>query len=477
MPNANENDARIEIDQGFTDRLPPWMTGFSLGSWIIVGIGIVAATVLFWPREQSTAEMSFWIFSLEHEPMYVPIIEDWNETHDKSIEMEMLGLAGIDQRMFNGFRGGLPTADVIEAEYRHAGRAFAGPIDAIGFTDLTELIKAEGLDESIIATSFTPWTTRGHIFGLPHDVHPVLLAYRADIAEEYGVDVSGIETWDDFAEAFRPVMEDRDGDGKPDHYPLAFWPWVDDKVELLLYQGGTGLFGPNGQANIATPENAKVLATMVSWCVGPDRIAYDVRDFEDNGNKLKREGLAVAYFTPDWMCGVWKNQFPDMGGLLKIMPLPAHEPGGRRTSVWGGTMIGIPKTSEHVEEAWSFAKHLYLSPDLAEQLWAAGDIVSPVKAMWDNPMYDEPDEYFSGQPKGRMYIDHIPQVPPRNPSPYNLAARRRVRDAALELLEYAQDNKVYDRDALIPHAERVLADAHRYVERLVDRNVFLKEGE
>jgi arabinosaccharide transport system substrate-binding protein len=477
MPNAEQTAATRPASRGLSEKLPPWMTGFSLGSWIIFAMGVISAAVLFWPRTEHAAALSFWVFSREHEQMYVPIIEGWNDSGKPTIDMEHLGLAGIDQRMFNGFRGGLPTADVIEAEYRHAGRAFAGPIDAIGFTDLTEIIKAEGLDEGIASASFTPWTTRGHIFGLPHDVHPVLLAYRHDIAQEYGVDVSTIETWDDFAEAFRPVMEDRDGDGEPDHYPLAFWPWVDDKVELLLYQGGTGLFDGNGQANIATPENARVLATMVSWCVGPDRIAYDVRDFEDNGNKLKREGKAVAYFTPDWMCGVWKNQFPDMGGLLRIMPLPAMEPGGRRTSVWGGTMIGIPKTTDDFDEAWAFAKHLYLSPDLAEQLWERGDIVSPVKSLWDSPMYDEPDAYFSNQPKGRMYIDHISQVPARNPSPYNLAARRRVRDAALELLEYAQDNKVYERDALIPQAEIVLEGAHTYVQRLVDRNVFLKEGE
>ncbi len=475
MPNSDENTGQHPIPNGLAERLPPWMTGFSLGSWVIFIIGAVSALILFIPRDHIDADMSFWIFSREHEPMYAPIVEDWNATHDTTIKMSMLGMAGLEQRMFNGFRGGLPTADIIEAEYRHAGRAFAGPIDAIGFLDLTDRIKAEGLDESIISTSFTPWTTRGHIFGLPHDVHPVLLAYRADIIEQYGIDVSTIETWDDFAEVFRPIMADNNGDGKPDHYPLAFWPWQDDKVELLLYQGGTGLFDANGQPNINTPENARVLATMVSWCVGPDRIAYDVRDFEDNGNKLKREGLTAAYFTPDWMCGVWKNQFPDMAGKLQIIPLPAFEPGGRRASVWGGTMTGIPKTCENPDEAWEFVKHIYLSPDLAEQLWHAGDIVSPVKAMWDNPMYDEPDEYFRGQRKGRLYIDHIPQVPPRYPSPYNLAARRSVRDAALKLLEYAQDNDVFDKESLIPRAEKVLDEAQRHIKRLVDRNVFLKE--
>ena len=465
------------VHASLAERLPPWMTGFSLGSWVIIAMGLVAAIVLVLPKAGKTDDLTFWIFAREHAPIYVPIVDEWNAEREPPVEMSMLGMVGLEQRLFNGFRGGLPTADVLEAEYRHAGRAFAGPIEAIGFEDLTERIESEGLDEQIIATSFTPWTTRGHIFGLPHDVHPVLLAYRADIAERYGVDVSRIETWDDFAEAFRPVMTDEDGDGEPDRYPLAFWPWMDDKVELLLYQGGTGLFNADGQPRLNTPENARVLAKMVSWCVGPDRIAADVRDFEDNGNRLKIEGFAVAFFNPDWMCGVWKNNFPDLEGKLEIIPLPAFEPGGRRASVWGGTMIGIPKTSRDKDAAWEFAKHLYLSPKLAEQIWAAGDIVSPVKSMWEHPMYDEPDPYFRGQAKGRMYIDHIPEVPVRHPSAYNLIARRAVRDAGLNVLEYAQQNEVFDADALIPRAQQALDTAQADVKRVVDRNVFLKESE
>ncbi len=59
--------------------------------------------------------------------------------------------------------------------------------------------------------SFALWTTRGRIFGIPHDIHPVLLAHRADIIEAAGIDVSDIETWEDFDRILRPFMTDTNG--------------------------------------------------------------------------------------------------------------------------------------------------------------------------------------------------------------------------------------------------------------------------
>jgi len=74
-------------------------------------------------------------------------------------------------------------------------KAFLGPLDRVGCLDLTDRIHAEELYERFNAPSFSPHTSRGRIFGLPHDVHPTVLAYRADLVEEAGVDVSEIETW------------------------------------------------------------------------------------------------------------------------------------------------------------------------------------------------------------------------------------------------------------------------------------------
>jgi arabinosaccharide transport system substrate-binding protein len=491
------------------DRLPPWAGAFSVGCWLIAAAGLVAGIAAFARGERRDPGLEMWVFADIHKKLYDPIVLDWNQSvrqesagalavgeetaagartpdeagvERKPVNLTMLGQPALLRRMLAGFFGGLPTADLIEVERTMAGQLFAGPVEAVGFVDLTDRLKEEGLYDAVPAASRSPWTTRGRTFGLPHDVHPVLLGVRMDLALEAGISrdqVRGIETWEDLRRVLGPLMADADGDGQADRYLLSFWPTEShrDKIEMLLLQSGTGFFDEDGMPVIASDANARTLARMVSWCVGPGRIAADVRDFDATGNQLKTDGYAVTYFMPDWMCAVWKNELPNMSGTLELIPLPAAEPGGRRTSVWGGTMLGIPKTAEDFEAAWAFAKRLYFSPDLARELYISSDIVTPIEALWDDPVYDGADDYFRGQAKGRLYIEQIPDVPARNASPYSQIAILRVADAATKLHRWAQENGVTEASALEAEAMRVLERAEEAVRRPMERNLFLDQDE
>jgi arabinosaccharide transport system substrate-binding protein len=161
------------------------------------------------------------------------------------------------------------------------------------------------------------------------------------------------------------------------------------------------------------------------------------------------------------------------------MPLPAWDKSGRRTSVWGGTMLGIPKTAaatpEQFEELWKFAKELYLSQDFTEILYRQGGIVTPVKKHWSSPLFDEPSTYFTNQPVGRLYINLAPDVPHRNSSPYNTLAMNRVADSLVRLAEEARRDKVYDYASLKDRARVLLKKAHAQVADQIARNVFIAE--
>jgi arabinosaccharide transport system substrate-binding protein len=331
------------------------------------------------------------------------------------------------------------------------------------------------MDQDINEPSFSPWTSRGRIFGLPHDVHPVMLGYRADIVEAAGIDVSRIETWDDFIREFGPLMAEKDSAGKPTRYLLNFWEDKDDLLELLLLQAGGGFFDESERVAIATETNAKVLCTIIGWCRGPNRIAADAPDFTASGNQLKADGYVLAAMLPDWMCNIWKIEVPQLSGKIKVMPLPAWEKGGRRTSVWGGTMLGIAKASPDHEKLWQIAKRMYTSREIAREMYREGDIITPVRSLWNDPVFDEPDPYFANQRKARMFIALAPQVPRRTSSPYNTLAKQRVRDATLSLSAYAQARGVYDPVKLAPEAMRLLKIAEGQVKVQIERNVFLAD--
>ena len=459
------------------ERGPGWLAWLSPGGWVIGCLAVVCSIVMVARPGPPRAEVTLWTFAPPHARMYEPLLARWaKEPGQPDVQIEVLSLPALERRMLGGFLSGVPVADLIEAERRVASRAFAGPVEAVGFLDLTDRLREDGLLDAINPASFTPWTSRGRIFGLPHDVHPVMLCYRADLVEAAGIDVSRIETWDDFAREMRPLMTDADGDGEPDRYLIAFWTTFPDQLESLVLQAGDGFFDDEDHLRIATPANARVLATLASWVAGPDRIAADVPEFSATGNKLKIDGYVVAAIMPDWLSNIWRQQMPELSGKLKLMPLPAWESGGRRTSVWGGTMLGIPKSAKDPDRLWALAKRLYLSPELSRVLYQQGDIVTPVRANWSDPIFDEPDAYFSGQAKGRMYIDLAPQVPRRTASPFNTMALQRVQDALIGLVDDLRARPSLGRPELERRATALLEIAEADVRSRIDRNVFARES-
>lgn len=453
------------------------------GLTALAALAVASAVSVLGRPLPAKGERVFWTFAIPHFQMYGPIVEAWNKDRSPTIQMRVLGRDPMERRMMAAFMAGTPSCDLMESERRIAARAFTGPLDAVGFSDLTERINAEGIRSEVVAASLSPWTTRGRIFGLPHDVHPVMLGYRADLVEAAGIDVSAIETWADFARVLAPLMGDSNGDGKPDRYLLNMWPTAGqrDHLEVLLLQAGGGFFDDAGRVTIATDANARVLAAIVRWSDGPTRICADAPNFNASGNQLKVDGYVVASFFPDWMCDVWKHEMPQLAGKMKLMPLPAWDNGGRRTSVWGGTMLGIPKTAvaspADFDALWAFAKHLYLSDELARVLYRTGGIVTPVKRHWADPIFDEPNPYFSGQAPGRMYIGLAENVPARTSSPFNTFALDRVQDALTSLFEESRGRFSGDEGRLRSRAMELLRVAEDRVRAQIDRNVFLRAAD
>lgn len=449
------------------------MLALSPGAWTLVAAAVVAGCFVA-ARERPTGRNSLemWMFSPAHRDLYRNSLGDDAE----QVRFSLFGLYALRQRVMNGFFAGVRTADLVELERMLVGPVFSGPVEEVGLMDLTDRLREEGLLEEINGPSFSPWTSRGRVFGIPHDVHPVLLGYRADLIDAAGIDLSGVETWEDLGRALRPMTGDANGDGEPDRYALAFWPTQRDKVELLLLQGDGQMFDEHEFPTLDHPRNAELIARMVSWCVGPDRFAADVDDFTTASNMQKVEGYALCFLMPDWMCNIWKEQIPQLAGKSRLRELPAFEADGRHTSVWGGSMLGIPKTTHDPDAAWAIAKRLYLSDELARALYAKTDIVTPIRRHWSDPVFAEPDPFYCGQAKGLMYIEHAPDVPARTSSPLNRQAVYYLSDAAMGVLEYAERTETYDAASLEAEAVRQLSIVQGLLAEQAERNVFLGEG-
>jgi len=446
---------------------------FPLGSGplAVLCAAIISGATIPFISSTPKADVEVWTFAINHYGAYKEAIPSFELEHGVKVNLRLLTLRALFARLSAAFQTGVGGPDCAELVQTWAGRFFRGPLEDIGFRDLTDHLHKTGWYDRINEASFAPWTNRGRIFGLPHDVHPVLLAYRWDIFEKEGIDPKSLTTWDKFVEAGKKVTKDLDGDGMPDRYMIELNDSNAAEYEVLLLQRGGSSFDKDGHVTMDADLNVRTLVDYVHMLVGPNRIGTSL----GGGailTKAVEEGYFCCFLMPDWRCELFKQDIPRVAGKFKLMPLPAWEPGGRRTSVRGGTMMGISRNTKDFYLTWELVKHLYLQPDQLAERFRDTTIIPPLKEAWSNPVFDRPDPYFSGQPVGRMYIQQAPYVPLRYTSPYTNVAYTKFAEALIAVVRYA---KAHPEANLTPVARRALKRAAGYVRKQIARNVYLRK--
>lgn len=440
---------------------------YPLGLVVILAVAVASAVYVGMRPSKDTDELVFWTFNKDHQDIFREIYGP-----DGGVDVQLLGMQSFERRMLSGFFTGTPVADIIMVERSVASQAWRGPTEAIGFLDLTDRLEAEGLLDRINKPSQRPWTVDGRIYGLPFDVHPVMLAYRADLYEAAGIDITQAETWDEFMEMSRPLIGDLTGNGSQDRFALEVSETDGFSMIMLIQQAGGDVFDENDQPTVNSELNVDVLTRTAQWFSGNEPFAVDVPLFSGAGERLRGEGFVLAWMCPDWRARRNILYIEGLHGKVKLMPLPAWERGGRRTSVWGGTMLGLPRNGERTEEAWGKILDLYTSRELGRTKWERLYILSPFKDFWDDPVFDQPDPYYRDQPVGRMFQELADSVPERTPSVYFPFAAQQMADALHRTVRRLRQTGVTEYADIEPIARRELDRAQANIENLMSRNVF-----
>lgn len=436
-------------------------------------IALTTGTVLFWLQhgwEKPEADLVFTTFAQNHYEAYLQVVGQFEAQHQCKVQMQLVPARGLQSRLQSAFLVNAEVPDVVEILNGSMGYFTQGPLEDVGFLDLTDWLHESGIYDRMVASRFTLWSSRGRIFGMPHDVHPVTLAYRADIVEgELGIDVGQLDTWDKFTALGRRLTIDKDGDGVIDQYMIDLPADGGGALELLNLQHGSGLFDEHG--NVAM--DSDVIVDTIEWYIhqtrGENKIAFPAGGGQTL-SKAMLDGFALFYFCPDWRTQTFEKDVPTLSGKMKIMPLPAWQPGGRRTSTWGGTGLCITKACQKPELAKELAKFFYLNNEDLGKRFKALNIVPPVKDAWDLPVFDEPREYWCGQPIGRILSSLCPEVPPDYATPYLELAREKLKVAFLNAAQYYD---AHGDDGLREAIQRELTAGADYVRRVANRNVFL----
>ena len=436
---------------------------------IAATVGIVAISDA--PHGEQKPDLIFATFTKEHAAAYRQALPAFERANNCTVQIQVVGERPLQSRLHSAMQVGADVPDMVELQDGWLSFFTRGMLEDVQFVDLTDRLKESGLYDRLVANRFSKWSSRGRIFALPHDVHPVMLAYRKDIVAQLGIDVNTLTTWDEFARVGREVVvKDRNGDGAADRYMLDMPTDGTAVMPLLAMQRGASTFDEHGNVTFDSEAHAEVMCWYVQQIQGPKRIAFPA-GWGQNLAKSAIDGLVLFYFCPDWRTRQFQSDMPGLKGKMGLMPLPAWEPGGRRTSTWGATGLAFPKRGQNFELAWKLAMYLYFDAEQLGPRFAQTNILPPLVDSWDQPEFKAINPHWD-MSLGQAFIRLAPQVPAAPTNAYHFMALSKLSKAFTKASQYYAERgeaglREYTRGEL-----KVCADEVRVIMR---RNRFLNQ--
>ena len=396
---------------------------FHLGKPILIMLLLTALTgaAVVFQHDPPAKKLTFWVFADSHFTTYQSDLAAFEKKTGITVDLQIVQVHAMGRRLQADFADGLSGAgvpDLVEMEVGQIGKFFRPPLPEVGFEPMKPFLEKSGWYDQIVQSRYAPWTKQGEVFGVPHDVHPVGITYRDDLFQQAGIDLSKAKTWPDFQESCLLFQQYWQSHGYKTRHALEIYSTRIDLLVIMLLQRGINLIDDYNHIHLADPKVAKTLAFYAQCAAGPRRIGSEPGEGDGPLARDLVEGNLCAFFTPDWRLGLLKEYGGDsLRGKLRFMPLPRFDPTDAPTATWGGTMIGILRSSKHKPEAWKLIEHLYFDRHGVEARRKLTQILPPVKSMWKDPSYHQPDPYFGGQYVDEKLIELAEQIPPRFVTP------------------------------------------------------------
>ncbi|MEV4414254.1 sugar ABC transporter substrate-binding protein [Catellatospora sp. NPDC049609] len=293
----------------------------------------------------AVTEITFWSWLRASQE----VVDAFNKTHtDVQVKFEQVpgGPDGYG-KFANAVKAG-NAPDVMTAEY------YMLP-DMVSQGQLQDLTGSAG---ELVRSKFPApvqslVTLGGKTWSVPLDAGAMVMFYRKDLFDKYGIAVP--KTWDEFRTAAERV--------KAANPKARIADWVKDDPSLLTslsWQGGAKWFSVQGDAwkvDLSGGETSKVAAY---WQDMLDKDLVAVVSPDEKTQKQKNSELLVT-LTGAWGAGGLRGGLPDQAGKWASAPLPHW--GTPASAMMGGSSFGVAKTSTKTEAALKFITWMNTTPE------------------------------------------------------------------------------------------------------------------
>jgi len=379
--------------------------------------------------------VKIWISSQQDKIYYDNMVRLYQQEVDADFQAEVqaFGFREMPDKLAIAFKTQTNTPDIVQLDEVFFGMYLQGEAP---FVDLTDRVKAVGLDESIMPQRLELFSLGDRVLGLPQSLSAVVIYYRRDLFQQFSLSPSEFKTWDDFM----AIGEELAAQNQP---LLALDP---SYFGMLLRQRGGHLFSETGDVlpdfELAV-ETLEFMGELAQKRIGlmPDRSTiFDPVFF--GGDVANNEILAIM--GADWYGLDMIQQFSsELEGEWGIMPLPVWtdeqgNPNSVRTSTFAGQGLVVYKGSDLIDESWEFVKFVMTNREANAQRFLQGNSFPAYKPAFEDIRLLQPQPFFGYDSMGQILVDLAPEVPRVMMNPKRPMAVFMIREGMLSSVMYGE---------------------------------------
>lgn len=336
---------------------------------------------------EDATELDFWTFAGTHATFFANAAERWNEEFpDRPIQLnaQTYPFDQMHNNLLLAIQSGSGVPDLADIEIANFSNFLQGDVQ---LEPLNEFIEPE-LD-NFIEERLDIYAQDGNYYGAPTHLGATVVYYNMDYMDEAGVDIDSIETWDDYIEAGRQVV---DATGVPmTTIPInwyGFWPFI--------VQRGSDFFDEDGELIIDNDTNIETLEFIHSLVY-----EHEIAEVSPGGDYHSEEfygfmndGGAASIVVPLFYMKDFTEYMPDLENQMAIRPMPVFEEGDARSVPMGGTGTVVPSQSDNPDLAKDFLNYAKLTEEANIRLWTELGFDPPRWDVWDSPELQEDNIYY-----------------------------------------------------------------------------------
>lgn len=249
-------------------------------------------------------------------------------------------------------------------------------------------------------------TMNGKIYGVPWDIGPTLLFYRADLFKQAGINPASIKTWADYIAAGKKLV--KHFHGKVKMIPAGVGD--DALVKMMVSQEGAGYFNKSGNITINSPAAVKAVTTeeqMVKAGIVDE--LPKATDWNDSIKAFTTGQVASVPFGI-WYVGTLETSAPSQKGKWRAMVMPAFTPNGNHAANSGGSNLLISAKTANPQVATDFAKFAMTNTKALDAGMNLG-LFPSYKPYYTNPLITSGLPFFGGQKVFELASKEVNSIP------------------------------------------------------------------